>query len=129
MAKFPLISESRVITVEIRLIAKRVIPLIMVLDTGASITTIPIEVAIALGRDPVKSTKRIEMITASGKEYTSIVTIPEIELLGFSLKNIEVVCHNLPPNSLASGLLGLNVLREFDIFLGFRSTKTLEVSR
>ena len=99
----------------------------MVLDTGASITTITIEAAIAIGCDPATSKKRIEMITASGTEYAPVITIPTISFLQFTLHQVEVVCHNLPPQALASGLLGLNVLKRFDIHLNFRQ-QSLEIA-
>ena len=99
----------------------------MVLDTGASITTIPTETALAIGCDPSKPKKRIEMITASGVEYVPVVVIPEIQFLGFKVKNIEASCLNLPTQSLVSGLLGLNVLAKFDLSLLFRQ-KRLEIS-
>ncbi len=66
------------------------------------------------------------MITASGVEYTPVVKVPEITFLGFTLKNIEVTCLNLPPQSAVSGLLGLDVLSHFDIALAFRQ-KRMEV--
>ncbi len=62
----------------------------LVFDTGASLTTMPAEIAIAIGCDPINAKKRIEIITASGILYVPIVKIPKIEVLGFSLKNIEV---------------------------------------
>ena len=128
MPKYPITSESGIIFIEVSLISKsrKIIPLKMVLDTGATITTVPIEAAIAIGCDPAKSKKRIEMITASGTEYAPVVTIPEVRFLGFKLKDVAVICHNLPPQATVSGLLGLNVLKRFDIFLKFRS-KILEI--
>src|SRR3990167_7058988 len=130
MAKYRLNPKSRILLVEARLngASGRKIPLKMVLDTGASITTIPIEAAIAIGCDPTKSKRRIEMITASGTEYAPLVTIPEVRFLGFKLKDVEVICHNLPPQATVSGLLGLNVLKRFDIFLKFHS-KILEIEK
>ena len=97
----------------------RQIPLKMVFDTGATMTTIPKEAAIAIGCDPIKSSRKIEMITASGTEYVPVVTIPKIKWLDFELKNVEAICHNLPPQTTISGLLGLNVLRKFNIGLNF----------
>src|SRR3989338_290329 len=128
MPKYPITSESGIIFIEVRLISKsrKIIPLKMVLDTGATITTVPIEAAIAIGCNPDKSIKRIEMITASGTEYAPVVTIPEVRFLGFKLKDVEVICHNLPPQATVSGLLGLNILKRFDIFLKFHS-KILEI--
>ena len=91
-------------------------------------TSIPNETALAIGCDPSKPKKRIEMITASGTEYVPVVIIPEISFLGFRLKNIEAACLNLPPQSIVSGLLGINVLKNFDILLAFLK-KTLEITK
>ena len=127
MSKITINSEDSVILVEVTEKGRRdAKALKMVLDTGATITTIPQEIAVATGCDPVKSKRRIEMITASGSEYVPIVKIPKIEFLGFSLRGVDAICHNLPPQSLASGLLGLNVLKNFDVLLKFRS-KLLEI--
>ena len=121
-------SASNIIVLKTLLKGKRGYQLIkMVLDTGASVTTIPIETALAIGCDPSRPKKRIEMITASGTEYVPVVVIPEIIFLGFKLKNVEAACLNLPPKSLVSGLLGLNVLTHFDISLAFLK-KFLEFS-
>ena len=129
MTKLPLNLENTVILIEVTLSGRRATKsLKMVLDTGATITTIPIERALAIGCDPTKSKRRIEMITASGTEYAPIVTVPKIELLGFTLHKVDVVCHNLPPQSVGSGLLGLNILKNFDVFLKFRS-KLLEIAK
>lgn len=127
MAKIPLNLEETVIFIEVIFTGSRATKALrMILDTGATITTIPIESAIAIGCDPAKSKRRIEMITASGTEYAPIITIPKIQFLGFTLRNLDAICHNLPPQSIGSGLLGLNVLRNFDILLKFHS-KILEV--
>lgn len=125
----PINLENKIILIEAVFFGKRDKKSIkMVFDTGASITTIPKEVALLIGCDPVKSTKKIEIITASGTEYVPLVLIPKIELLGFTMNNVEVACLDLPSQSIASGLLGLNILRSFDVFLGFRS-KFLELSK
>jgi len=100
----------------------RLIPLKMVFDTGATLTTIPKEAAIAIGCDPVKSDRRIEMITASGTEYVPVVVIPKIKWLDFEIEKVEAICHNLPPQTTISGLLGLNVLRKFDIGIHFNKS-------
>jgi clan AA aspartic protease (TIGR02281 family) len=128
MPEYPLKSDSGVIILEVSLISRnnRIIPLKMVLDTGASLTTVPLEAAIAIGCDPAKSKKRVEMITASGTEYAPVVTIPKIRFLNFELKNVTVICHNLPSRASVSGLLGLNILKNFDILLKF-SSKILEI--
>lgn len=102
--------------------------LTMAFDTGATLTTLPPETALAIGCDPSRPTRRVEILTASGTEYVPVVKIPELELLGFRLSKVEVACMTLPPKSLVAGLLGLNVLAHFNILLGFLQ-KTLTVSR
>ena len=92
----------------------------MVVDTGASITSIPADIALSIGVDPSKPIKRIEIITASGTEYVPVVKIPCVQFLGFNLKNVEIACLNLPPQSTVSGLLGLNILKNFNLSLKFR---------
>ena len=122
MATIPLnpAAETIIISVRFAAVAGSGIRLRMALDTGASLSTIPHEAAIAIGCDPAKAKKRIEIVTASGVEYVPVVTIPEISLLGHALRNIEVACLNLPARSPVSGLAGLNILRKFDIELLFR---------
>jgi clan AA aspartic protease (TIGR02281 family) len=127
MAKIPLNLDETVILIEALFSGRRdAKPLKMILDTGATITTIPNEIAIAIGCDPAKSTRRIELITASGTEYAPVITVPKVEFLGITLHKVEAICHNLPPQSLGSGLLGLNILKNFDVLLKFRA-KILEI--
>lgn len=98
--------------------------LLMALDTGASVTTIPLETALAIGLDPSTPESKLEMITASGMDEVPVVRAPKIKFFGFELENVEVGCVNLPPESRrVAGLIGLNILSQFDLFLGFRSGK------
>lgn len=60
----------------------------MALDTGATYTIIPIEVAVAIGCNPIQSRRRIEITTGSSVEYASIVTVPKFRALGFEIKNM-----------------------------------------
>lgn len=92
----------------------------MVVDTGASITSIPSDIALSIGIDPSKTTKKIEIITASGTEYVPVIIVPSVQFLGFGLKNVEIACLNLPPQSTVSGLLGLNILKKFNLSFKFR---------
>jgi len=117
MPEYPLKFDTGVMVFEVTIIGKaRQVPLKMVFDTGATMTTIPKEAAIAIGCDPVKSNQRIEIITASGTEYVPVVTIPKIRWLDFELK------------TKISGLLGLNILRKFNIGLNFPNS-TLGVNK
>lgn len=101
----------------------------MILDTGASITTVSHEVALAIGCDPASAARRVEIMTASSMEVTPLICIPTVTVLGRSSKDVEAVCHDLPAVSSVVGLLGLNFLKHFDLHLNFRSSRTLELIR
>jgi len=107
---------------------KNTFMLTMLLDTGAFVTTIPKEVAIVLGCKPSQSRKRMSIVTASGNRSVAIVTIPKIQCFGYELTNVEVACLDLTSQSVAVGLLGLNVLDKFKLTLNFPH-KRLKVSR
>lgn len=97
---------------------KRIIK--MALDTGASITMIPPEKIIAIGHKiPTSREKMIKIFTASGIEYVPLVTISSLSCLGITVRNINVVCHNLPPESHVEGLLGINFLIHLPAFIEF----------
>lgn len=90
----------------------------MALDTGASYTTIPNVVASYLGCD-VNAGSRMEIFTASGIEYVSLVRLRSLTCLGLEAPDIEVACLTLPADSPVEGLLGLNFLKRFNVHLDF----------
>lgn len=96
---------------------KRIIK--MALDTGATFTMMPPEIARDIGHDPTLSKRRIEIATASGSVLVPILKVKSISCLGTKLKNVEVVCHSLPPESPVEGLLGLNFLVHLPTFIEF----------
>ena len=98
--------------------------ILVALDTGASTTMIPPEVATDLGYD--LSNPNEPMITASGIVLTKRVTVRKLAAAGETVENIDVVCHDLPEGSIIEGLLGLNFLRHFDVNTSF-STGTIEL--
>lgn len=98
----------------------------MALDTGATYTMIPVEAALAAGRDPSRSRKKIEITTGSGIEYVPLIVIPEFRAFGVRIKNLEVICHNLPTQSPVEGLLGLNFLNKSKLMIDF-SAHTIRI--
>ena len=91
----------------------------MAFDTGASISTIPKEIALALDSDLSSPKRCVEIIAAGGMEYVPAVLIPSVRFAGFEFENIEMACLNLPSKSSVAGLLGLDLLRNFDLLLSF----------
>ena len=89
------------------------------LDTGATNTSIPIYVASTLGYN-ISEPKRIEeFVTGSGVEEAPIIEIKALTAIGQTIENIEVMCHDLPPDAPVEGVLGLNFLMNFDINISF----------
>ena len=100
--------------------------ILVALDTGASTTMIPTEVAMDLGYD--LSNPNEQMMTANGIVLANRITVPKLTAIGETVGNIDVVCHDLPDGSIIEGLLGLNFLRHFDVNISF-STGTIELHR
>lgn len=99
---------------------------IVALDTGATTTIIPTEIAFALGYDLANPKEQREMLTASGTVLTELITVRELTAIGETVENIDVLCHNLPGNTAIKGLLGLNFLEHFDLNISF-SKGTIEL--
>ena len=83
-----------------------------VVDTGASMVTIPRSTAQKLGLMSSRSTMRRQVNTAGGTVQAEAVVLPSIELDGWQLDNVEALVLDLP-NQPGVGLLGLNYLRRF----------------
>ena len=98
--------------------------ILVALDTGASTTMIPTEVAMDLGYD--LSNPNEQMMTANGIVLANRIAVRKLTAIGETVENIDVVCHDLPEGSIIEGLLGLNFLRHFDVNILF-STGTIEL--
>jgi clan AA aspartic protease (TIGR02281 family) len=83
-----------------------------VVDTGASMVTIPRSTAQKLGLTSNRSSVRRQVYTAGGTVEAEAVVLPSIELDGWQVDNVEALVLDLP-NQPGVGLLGLNYLRRF----------------
>ena len=121
MRSFSLDTTHGIILCRARLnCGKRSILIKLAVDTGASFTMVSLEAALAIGLDPSKAGRHIEISTANGIVFAPVITIPSLECFGAQVKHIEVVCHNLPPESPVEGLLGLNFLKAAKVVLDFK---------
>ncbi len=119
--KIPIRSEATVIVLETELISGLgSYKLDMALDTGASFSMIPWDIAERLGYDPASSKDRIVLTTASTIEKAPLITLDRMKVLDVEAKDVMVVVHDLPPKSRVDGLLGLSFLKHFDINLYFK---------
>ncbi|MDI6917515.1 MAG: retropepsin-like aspartic protease [Thermoplasmatales archaeon] len=92
----------------------------MAIDTGATYTMIPWDIAEVLGYKPELSKDRVPLVTASGVERVPLIILKSVSALGKSADNVQMVVHNLPEKSYVDGLLGLSFLRKFRVCLDFR---------
>lgn len=120
MSKIYFDKKLPLIVVEAYIEAKSIRSMVMALDTGSSRTIIPYEAALAIGCDPTGSRQRTRIITGSGIEIAPVVSLKSIQVLGRTVRNLKVVCHNLPEEGYVDGLLGLDFLKKFRLVLDFK---------
>ena len=91
----------------------------LTLDTGAAITTISHDIIDTLGYgSQAKEKKRI--ITASGIEYVDEITLDRIMFAGNELVDVKTYVHTFPQESFSKGVIGINVLSNFDLSISFK---------
>ena len=100
---------------------------LLTFDTGASVTTISKDILYELGYD-INSGNVHKISTASGIEYVREVNIDKIRIGDFELENVTVYAHAFPAEGFSTGVVGLNVLSQFDINLKF-SKKLIELEK
>jgi len=90
----------------------------LTLDTGASVTTLSPEIFYVLGYEPSTNPK-MKLTTASSVTYVSHYTLDAIKLGDIELNAVDAYGLKFPEESFSMGVIGLNVLRQFDIELLF----------
>ena len=83
-----------------------------IVDTGASMTTIPSSTAADLGIPITVRNPRRTVYTAGGVTYAPEVILGSITVEGFEINNVRALVLDLP-NQPDTGLLGMNYLRRF----------------
>ena len=120
MGKFKFNPKQSIIICHVEIIGpKKELSLKMALDTGATYTMVPVESALIIGCDTSQPPHKIEITTGSSVEYVSLITIPKFRAFGVEIANMQVICHNLPPQSPVDGLIGLNFLKSAKIIIDF----------
>ena len=92
----------------------------MLFDTGARYTSFSWDTLKDIGYDPAISSERISIITANGSIEAPLLKVDEIIWGDIALKNVKVICHNIPEFVGLDGLLGISFIQHFDIALNFR---------
>lgn len=110
--------NQQVIIVETRISASHPTIAYLALDTGASFVVLPWRLTNAIGLkiDPKKTT---HTSTASAVETVPEIEIPQMTVLGKTVKNVKAIIKDLPPGIPIDGLLGLSFLRHFKLTIDF----------
>jgi hypothetical protein len=93
----------------------------LALDTGAITTMISSSALVAAGYDPIISSSRIQVTTASGIVFAPLVTVEKFDSLGQVRTQFPVISYTLPPSAGVDGLLGLDFLRGQSLTVDFRT--------
>ena len=96
--------------------------MMVVFDTGASVTTISKDILYQLGYD-VSTCEKARITTASGIAYVDVVKLEKLKLGTLTLENVEVYAHTFPEESFSLGVIGLNVISKYRVTLDFRERK------
>jgi clan AA aspartic protease (TIGR02281 family) len=91
-------------------------PVRLLVDTGASVTTLTPQAVARLGLDQNRFTGRRVMFTGAGT-YVTVPTgrIHRLRLGTAELRNVEIAIVTLPAGVSLDGLLGVNVLDRFRV--------------
>jgi len=115
-------TEAPIIVLRVTLVGEEIEKKIdMALDTGATYTMVPWDIAEVLGYKPELSKERVPMITASGVEKAPLIALKSLNVLGMTAHSIKTIVHDLPEKSYVDGLLGLSFLKRFKLSLDFRN--------
>ena len=96
--------------------------MMVVFDTGASVTTISKDILYQLGYD-VSNCEKARITTASGIAYVDVVKLEKLKLGTLTLENVEVYAHTFPEESFSLGVIGLNVISKYRVTLDFKERK------
>lgn len=98
--------------------------MMVVFDTGASVTTISKDILYQLGYD-VSNCEKARITTASGVAYVDIVKVERLKMGQFVLQDVEVYAHTFPEESFSVGVIGLNVIANYRVTLDFELRKII----
>ncbi len=92
----------------------------LLIDSGSTYTILSWEVLLSLELDPALSTTRRSVVTANGLLVLPEVAVDEIHVFGQHVEPSPVLAYTVPFGHQVDGVLGMNVLRRFDMELNFK---------
>jgi predicted aspartyl protease len=100
----------------------------LLVDTGSSYTTLPINLLEDLGYDISTAAKRIAIMTAGGMGRAPVLPISTFNCLGQSFNDFPIVALDLPFNPLMSGLLGMDFLSRIGATIDIKKAQIVVVN-
>lgn len=92
----------------------------LILDTGAALTVLSWSVLKVIGYDPAVAPERHETITANGIIEVPKLRVESIAMGNAEVRDVEVICHDIPELAGIRGLLGLSFLKRFRTIIDYR---------
>lgn len=89
----------------------------LIIDTGASITFIPTWAVEQLGYGAQAPGRWVEVQTVGGPRRLPATSVSRLEIQGLKVVDLPVVFGELPGPHFSKGLLGMDVLRQFSVFV------------
>jgi predicted aspartyl protease len=91
----------------------------MIMDTGATTTSLSLNVLRFVGYDPSTAVRQVQVITGTGVSTVPLLMVNQLSALGQHAIGLTVLARNLPPGAVADGLLGLDFLRGHVLTIDF----------
>ncbi len=108
--------RGSLIVLPVRLIHQKEVRRKMILDTGARVTIVRPQVAEEIGLD-LRPVPGAELVGVAGSASVSVGTVDSVFVLGHTVRNLEVVCHPLHPDLPFHGVIGMNLIEQFNIHI------------
>ncbi len=91
----------------------------MILDTGATTTSLSLKVLRLIGYDPSMAIGQAHLITGSAVSTVPLLMVNRLSALGQHAIGLRVLARNLPSSAAADGLLGLDFVRGHVLTIDF----------
>lgn len=92
----------------------------LILDTGATTTSISTKVLRYVGYDPSDSNDIVQLTAGTGSIRVPRVMVNRLTSLGQHAIGLKMAAHDLPPEAGVDGLLGLDFFRGLVLTLDFK---------
>ncbi len=66
----------------------------------------------------------VRLVHATGSAPAVVLRMASVSLLGLEVRDLRVICHELPSRLGLQGILGINFLNRFNIEISFKDNET-----